>query len=160
MRFAIIPLVCIAALLSASATEGAPKRSAIGTLTCSASTTKNLTSPVSRRLSCSFERFGAKARQSYEGEIIHHGPNLTMRSEEVLVWNVWALGKPTGNPSLTGKYFGLREDDPSTPGLGANTLVGGHARAVLLEPVVNPGTTSAPGQLLTVTELELRPARI
>lgn len=153
-------LLCLVVLISTVLAANSAERKNIGTLTCGATTTKSVTKPVLRKLSCSFERFGSDARETYEGKIIHRGPNVTMRSEEILVWNVWRTGDASKPRSLLGKYFGLREDDPTRPGLGANTLVGGTDRVLLLEPIVNPGTGKSSDAVLSVVELELKPARI
>ena len=152
--------VVIVLLLATTVSANVPERTNIGTLTCTATTTKRITKPVLRKLSCSFEGVGDAAKRVYAGEIIHRGPNVTMRAEEVLIWNVWRTGDSPKPGSLLGKYFGIREDDPSQPGLGANTLIGGKDQALLLEPVVNPGARDADVNVLTVVELELRPARI
>lgn len=143
-----------------SQTETTPTRVRTGTLTCMATTTKEITEPVLRRLSCTFEAADESPKRSYEGEIIHHGPNATLRSGEVLVWNVWMDKDKAKTDTLIGKYYGIRQDDPSLPGLGANTLAGNKGQGTLLEPVINPGAVKVPGKTLAVTELELRPARI
>ena len=160
--FIAIAAVMAAAILPLSAQETGVERVSVGTLTCKSEGARELTEPVIRSISCTFERTGKGEGGAYAGDLIHKGPSgpaaLTDASE-ILVWNVWAPKGRTGDLDLLGKYFGVREDDPATPGLGANTLVGGAEKGILLEPVINPEAIQGPADSRTVVELELKPAK-
>lgn len=147
---------------SALGQGGDVERVATGTLTCTTEAARSVTAPVTRGVSCTFDRTGNAPGGSYLGNIIHRGPSgpdIKPGSSEVLVWNVWTPKTATKDLSLLGKYFGVRKDDPGALGLGANTLVGAREPGILLEPVVNPGMLSGPATIRTVVELELRPAK-
>jgi hypothetical protein len=138
------------------------ERVTTGTLTCTTEAARSVTAPVTRGVSCTFDRTGNAPGGSYLGDIIHRGPSgpdIELGSREVLAWNVWAPKTVTTGLSLLGKYFGVRKDDPGAAGLGANTLVGAQEPGILLEPVVNPETLSGPATIRTVIELELKPAK-
>lgn len=142
--------------------DGDVERVTSGTLTCTTEAARSVTAPVTRGVSCTFDRTGSKPGGTYLGNIIHSGPtgpDVELGSSEVLVWNVWAPKAAMRDLSLLGKYFGVRKDDPGAAGLGANTLVGAGEKSILLEPVINPGALSGPAAIQTVIELELRPAR-
>lgn len=151
-----LPLIFNAAVAHAQSDK--EEWSTAGTLTCSATTTESITEPVLKKLDCQYEPASKEESQTFEGEIIHHAPNVTIRSGEMLVWTVWKSAAISTDIPLIGKYFGLREDDPTKPGTGANTLIGQDSRGVLLEPVVNANPGDQPNMTLEVTELELKPA--
>jgi Protein of unknown function (DUF992) len=154
--FAAIVLVTAAAV-NAAASAQPPERVRAGTLTCDISGGIGLIVASKKSVACIFTPLAAGSpREVYSAAITKIGPDAAATTGGEMVWSVFApKSRPFG--ALAGDYAG-GGDATVGAGLGANVLLGGSDRAVVLQPVSfqgQGGVNIAAG----VAGLELRPAR-
>jgi hypothetical protein len=87
-----------------------------------------------KNLTCRFERAGGGV-ENYTGTIRKFGLDIGTTKETVIVWGV--LGPATGVPpgALAGGYGGVSAEATVGVGVGANALIGGFEKAVVLQPL-------------------------
>jgi hypothetical protein len=71
----------------------------------------------------------------YEGRIRRVGLDLGVTSAGSLSWAVFAKNSRIGSGTLRGSYVGASGNVALGPGLGANVLIGGSRRTVVLQPL-------------------------
>ncbi len=71
----------------------------------------------------------------YEGRIRRVGVDIGVTSAGALSWAVFARNSRIGPGTLRGSYVGASGNFAFGPGLGANVLVGGSRRSVMLQPI-------------------------
>jgi hypothetical protein len=84
-------------------------------------------------LRCRFQRPGRD--EFYRGSISKFGIDLGSTGTTAIVWAVLA---PTANPpprSLNGAYGGIGAEATAGYGIGANALIGGSRRGIMLQPL-------------------------
>ena len=131
-------------------------RPRVGTLTCSISPGVGLIVAGQRQLSCIYASARGRAREAYEGTVSTLGLDIGATSGGQLAWAVFA---PTTlrRAALAGTYTGATAGGTVGAGAGANVLVGGSDRTVMMQPVsvqAQTGVNIAAG----VSTMELRPA--
>jgi hypothetical protein len=134
--------------LAPGATSAQPIK--IGLLTCHVAPGVGKIIFSNRDLSCRFSPDDGRP-ENYVGSVDRLGVDLGFTNEGVLVWAVLAV---TGEPShgaLAGTYLGGGATATVVVGVGANALLGGFDRSLVLQPVsfqaqtgldVNAGLTS------------------
>jgi len=129
-------LALAGALLSTFAASSAVKaqpRVEVGILSCAARATTGTIFASSKSLYCRFERPGGF--ELYRGRIARFGLELGSAGTTAIAWAVLA---PTANPpprSLAGRYGGIGAEATAGYGIGANALIGGSRRGVILQPL-------------------------
>jgi uncharacterized protein DUF992 len=142
------------AIVPAAAQE--TKRTMVGTLTCNISPGVGMIVAGQRQLSCIYASARGRAREAYEGTVGTLGLDIGATSGGQLTWTVFA---PTTlrRAALAGTYVGATAGGTVGAGVGANLLVGGSDRTVVLQPVsvqAQRGVNITAG----VSNMELRPA--
>jgi len=118
----------------AAANDGAAQaRVEVGILSCAARANTGAILTSSKDLRCRFQRAGRD--EFYRGRIARFGIDLGSTGKTVIAWAVLA---PTANPpprSLTGEYGGIGAEATAGYGVGANALIGGSGRGIILQPL-------------------------
>jgi hypothetical protein len=154
-------ITILAALLAAGALASpasAQSRVKIGTLDCSISGGVGMIIASQKAVSCRFSPSDrGRRREAYVGTITRVGVDLGVTSGARLVWAVYA---PTSQPrwALAGSYGGAGAEATVGAGVGANALLGGSNRTVVLQPLSFQGQSGV-NVAAGVAGLELHPAR-
>ncbi len=134
----------------------AQSRVEVGVLTCTAAGSTGFIVGSTRDLRCRFQRQGKD--ETYTGTISKYGIDIGTTKQAQIAWAVLA---PTSNlpaRSLVGGYGGVSAEATVGVGVGANALIGGSSKSIVLQPLsvqAQEGLNIAAG----VASLELRAAR-
>jgi hypothetical protein len=145
----------IAALATVSGAQG-QSRVEVGVLTCTASSSTGFIIGSTRDLRCRFNRQGKD--EFYSGTINKFGLDIGITKQAQIAWAVLA---PTANlprRSLVGTYGGVSAEATVGLGVGANALIGGSDKSIVLQPLSvqsQQGLNIAAG----VASLQLRSGR-
>ena len=129
-------LALAGALLATIAIAGEAKAQArveVGILTCWARGSTGHLVTSTKYLRCRFQRQGRD--EYYRGSIAKFGIDVGSTAKTAITWAVLA---PTANPpprSLSGDYGGIGAEATAGYGLGANALIGGSRRGIILQPL-------------------------
>jgi hypothetical protein len=147
------------AAIAATAFVAGPQaatRVEVGVLTCTAASSMGFVVGSTRELRCRFNRQGKD--ELYTGTIQKFGLDLGTTQKAQIAWAVLA---PTANlppRSLVGSYGGVSAEATVGVGVGANALIGGSAKSIVLQPLSvqsQQGLNIAAG----VASLQLRAVR-
>jgi len=128
--------VCASALIGAAITSAAaaePFRA--GRLVCASSPRVGLVLGSAQELRCVFAASRPPRQYVYDGRIRRVGLDLGVTSAGSLSWAVFARNSRVGPGTLRGSYVGASGSVALGPGLGANVLVGGSRRSIMLQPL-------------------------
>lgn len=131
----ILPVLIAVAALAVPGAASAEERVRIGVLECTVAGGAGFIFGSSKELGCTYRPAGGGAPERYVGTISRFGIDIGATSQSEIVWGVLA---PTGSPapgSLAGTYVGVSAEATAGVGLGANALVGGFGRSIVLNPV-------------------------
>jgi Protein of unknown function (DUF992) len=129
-------LALASAVLASFAMAGearAQARVEVGILTCTARGSTGHIVTSTKYLRCRFQRPGRD--EFYRGSISKFGIDLGSTGTTAIAWAVLA---PTANPpprSLNGAYGGIGAEASAGYGIGANALIGGSRRGIMLQPL-------------------------
>mgnify|MGYP000306642504 CR=1 FL=1 len=87
-----------------------------------------------KNLTCNFERVDGTVGR-YTGVIRKFGLDIGKTDDTVIVWGVLGPSKQVAPGSLAGGYGGLSAEATVGVGLGANALVGGSNKQIILQPL-------------------------
>lgn len=144
--------VALAAMATVSEAE-AQTRVEVGVLTCTARGSTGFIIGSSRELRCRFNRPGRD--EYYRGNINKFGVDIGSTKQAVISWAVLAPTSNLPSRSLSGNYGGVSAEATVGVGVGANALIGGSNRSIILQPLsvqAQQGLNIAAG----VSELRLR----
>jgi putative Ca2+/H+ antiporter (TMEM165/GDT1 family) len=148
-----------AATIAATAFIAGPQaatRVEVGVLTCTAASSTGFIVGSTRELRCRFNRSGRD--EFYTGTIQKFGLDIGSTQKTQIAWAVLAPTAHLPPRSLVGSYGGVSAEATVGVGLGANALIGGSSRSIVLQPLSvqsQQGLNIAAG----VAALQLRPAR-
>jgi hypothetical protein len=134
----------------------AQTRVEVGVLTCTAAGSTGFIVGSTRDLRCRFNRQGKD--EAYSGKISKFGIDIGATQQAQIAWAVLA---PTSNVpprSLVGSYGGVSAEATVGVGVGANALIGGSDKSIVLQPLSvqsQQGLNIAAG----VASLQLRSGR-
>ncbi|WP_407181491.1 DUF992 domain-containing protein [Bradyrhizobium sp. STM 3562] len=123
-------------LICADATyaQGEPFR--VGRLLCVSSARVGRVLGSTQSLRCVFHHSGSSQRCIYEGRIRRVGLDVGVTQAGTLSWAVFARNSRRLGPGrLTGRYVGASASAALGPGFGANALIGGSRRSIVLQPL-------------------------
>jgi hypothetical protein len=107
----------------------------VGRLLCLSAPRVGLVLGSAQSLRCVFHAQRPPRRYIYEGRIRRVGLDLGVTSASSLSWAVLAKNSRIGPGTLRGSYVGASGNFALGPGLGANVLIGGSRRSVMLQPL-------------------------
>jgi hypothetical protein len=145
-----------AAAFALVAAPQAQSRVEVGVLTCTAAGSTGFIVGSTRELRCTFNRQGKDER--YTGKISKYGIDIGSTQQAQIAWAVLAPTSSLPPRSLVGSYGGLSAEATVGVGVGANALVGGSDKSIVLQPLSvqsQQGLNIAAG----VASLELRSVR-
>ena len=145
----------IAALATVPGAQ-AQSRVEVGVLTCTASASTGFIIGSNREISCRFNRQGKD--EFYSGTISKFGLDLGVTKQAKIAWAVLAPTSSLPRRSLVGGYGGVSAEATVGVGVGANALIGGSDKSIVLQPLSvqsQEGLNIAAG----VTSLTLRVRR-
>ncbi|MCK1655601.1 DUF992 domain-containing protein [Bradyrhizobium sp. 149] len=133
----MIRFLCMAAcaLLCTAASPARADMFRVGRLLCSSSPRVGLVLGSAQSLRCVFFSRRRLRQYVYEGRIRRVGLDLGVTSAGSLSWTVFAKNSQIGSATLRGNYVGASGNVAFGPGLGANVLIGGSRRSVMLQPI-------------------------
>lgn len=111
----------------------------IGTLSCHEQSGWGFLFGSSRKVRCLYTGVNGSGR--YDGRISKFGVDVGYQGPSDLVWAVFAPTDRLGPGALDGQYAGLTAGAAAGVGLGANALVGGSDRSMVLQPLSVEATT-------------------
>jgi len=145
----------IAALAFIPSTQ-AQTRVEVGVLTCTAAASTGFIIGSTRNIRCRFNRQGRD--EFYTGTINRFGLDIGTTQQAQIAWAVLAPTSQLPPRSLVGSYGGLSAEATVVGGVGANALIGGSDKSIVLQPVsvqAQQGLNIAAG----IASLQLRAAR-
>ncbi|MFN0218141.1 MAG: DUF992 domain-containing protein [Hyphomicrobium sp.] len=146
------------AAVSTSATRPATAADAqivAGTLTCKGGGSVGLIVGSKQDFTCVFNLAGPGGREGYVGTITKIGLDVGVTGESVLVWSVLSSTSKLPPNALVGDYAGVSAEAAVGIGAGANALIGGSNKSVVLQPISVEGQTGL-NIAIGVAELSLR----
>ena len=108
----------------------------VGRLSCISSPRIGRVVGSTQSLRCVFHRRGSSQRYVYEGRIRRLGLDVGVIRAGTLSWTGFARNSPRIGPGrLTGNYVGASASAALGAGFGANVLIGGSRRSIVLQPL-------------------------
>ena len=111
----------------------AQTRVEVGVLTCTAAGSTGFIVGSTRDLRCTFKRQGKDER--YSGKINKFGIDIGTTQQAQIAWAVLAPTSSLPPRSLAGGYGGLSAEATVGVGVGANALIGGSDKSIVLQPL-------------------------
>jgi hypothetical protein len=130
-------------------------RDLIGTLTCRGGPNVGMIVGSQQTLDCSFQPAGNSRARRYSATMTKVGLDVGFKNETTLVWQVIGSTQVRRGPLLVGDYGGVSAEASVALGVGANALVGGSDRSVVLQPISVQGQTGL-NVAVGVTSLVIR----
>lgn len=131
----------LAAIGLAAATGGAVPADAVqggvkaGYLKCDVEGNVSFIFGSSRDITCTYSPQGANRVDRYTGKIQKYGIDIGYQSNGVIIWVVVAPTGDVGAGSLAGDYGGATAAVALGLGVGANALIGGSNKTIVLQPL-------------------------
>jgi hypothetical protein len=135
MSRSAIAFLALALATAVPAPASAQSQSQAGTLTCQLRPTIGLIIGSRQRMSCVFSIANTGRRETYEGRITRLGLDIGVSAGGRMVWLVNARGNRLPPRALTGLYVGASGEIALGVGVGANALVGGSDKSIVLQPL-------------------------
>jgi hypothetical protein len=154
-------LIMTVGLITAIASQAigqVPSGTKVGTLNCRLAPSTGFIVGSHDPMRCRYNPEGQSAAEFYDGVITTVGVDIGFTSGGEMAWAVIA---PTVGPrrgALAGEYLGASGSVTAGIGAGANVLVGGSERSVVLQPLSVQGQAGL-DLTLGVSGLELRSVR-
>jgi len=130
-----IALLALGLAAAIPAPAFAQSQSQAGMLTCQLQPTIGLIIGSRQRMSCVFTMANTGRRETYEGRITRLGLDIGVSAGGRMARAVNARSTRLPPRALTGLYVGASGDIALGVGVGANALVGGSDRSVVLQPL-------------------------
>ncbi|WP_426608769.1 DUF992 domain-containing protein [Bradyrhizobium sp. McL0616] len=131
----LIASICVSAAICSVAMPARAERFRVGRLICTSSPRVGLVLGSAQELRCVFASTRPPRQYVYEGRIRRVGLDLGVTSAGSLSWAVFARNSRVGPGTLRGNYVGASGNVAFGPGLGANVLIGGSRRTIMLQPL-------------------------
>lgn len=154
IRVSTILYSCLILLLASPAAQAqGPFR--VGGLTCDTGLRVGLVLGSRQEMRCVFRATRTGHRYIYAGTIRRLGLDVGVTRAGVLFWAVFARNSQIGRGTLRGHYVGASGNAALGLGFGANALIGGSRRTIVLQPLSVESQIGV-NLALTVTRLGLR----
>ncbi len=134
----LLKLTAAAALLISIASSTAFAQQATirtGTLTCEGQGSIGLIVGSKERLLCAYTPADGGPGRDYFGTITRLGLDLGIRGKSIIVWGVLASSSELPSGALIGRFAGVAADASLGLGAGAQVLVGGTQKSLVLQPL-------------------------
>lgn len=134
---AAIALVAFSNVTPAQAQDG----QRVGMLVCRLAPSVGLIIGSRQRMDCRFNPSQGGRPERYHGSVTRFGLDLGITTGGVMTWAVLAKTSRLGRGALAGNFVGASGDIAFGVGIGANVLIGGSRRSVMLQPLSVSGQT-------------------
>ena len=132
----ILAAVCASIVICSGATPARGEPFRVGRLSCIGSPRIGKGLGSTQSLRCVFYRRRSSQPYFYEGRIRRVGLDVGVIQAGTLSWAVFARNSPRiRSGSLRGSYVGASASVALGPGFGANVLIGGSRRSIVLQPL-------------------------
>ena len=135
MQILQCPAIVGITLLCALASPARAETLRVGSLLCASTARVGLVLGSAQSLRCVFYAQRPPRQYLYEGMIRRVGLDVGVTSGGTLSWVVFAKNSRIGHGTLRGNYVGASGNFALGPSLGANVLIGGSRRSIMLQPV-------------------------
>ena len=135
MRTLVCAVIVAAGLVFGSSGVQAQDGRRVGMLTCRLAPSVGLIIGSRQRMDCRFTPRQGGPVERYYGSVTRFGLDLGITVGGVMTWAVVARTSRIGRGALAGNFVGASGDIALGVGVGANVLVGGSRRSVMLQPV-------------------------
>lgn len=112
-----------------------------GTLTCKGGASVGLVVGSQQDLTCKFNPAGKGRERDFKATITKVGLDIGFKSESVIIWTVLGSSEKVPSKVLIGSYGGVSAEASVAIGAGANALIGGSDKSVILQPLSVQGQT-------------------
>jgi Protein of unknown function (DUF992) len=123
----------VAATMIAGAEAKAQARVEVGVLTCTVRGGTGFIIGSTKDLRCRFNKPGRD--EFYHGSISKFGLDIGATKQSAIAWAVLAPTAKLRPGSLSGNYGGVSAEATVGLGVGANALVGGSSKNIILQPL-------------------------
>lgn len=106
-----------------------------GTITCKGGPNVGLVVGSKQSLDCTFTPADKGKVRTFKATITKVGLDIGFKSESVIVWTVLGSTTTVRPKVLVGEYVGVSAEASVALGVGANALVGGSDKSIILQPV-------------------------
>lgn len=132
----IVGAICLSMGLCAGMTSARGEAFRVGRLSCIGSSRLGQVLGSTQSLRCVFHPIRSSQQYIYEGRIRRVGLDIGVIQAGALSWAVFARNSPRiRSGTLTGSYVGASASLALGPGFGANVLIGGSRRSIVLQPL-------------------------
>ena len=133
-------LVLTMGLAMPSAFGQDPKLKA-GTLTCKGQGGVGLIIGSKEKLSCTYQPASGGQSRSFDGAITRVGLDIGIKGKSVMVWTILASTSQLPGEALSGQFTGVAANASLGLGAGAQVLLGGNNKGIVLQPLSIKGET-------------------
>ncbi len=130
-------------------------RALVGTLVCKGGPSVGLIVGSQQRMLCTFKPEGSRRSRDYRATMTKVGLDVGFKNDTTIVWAVLGSTDVYKGGLLVGNYGGVSAEASVALGVGANALVGGSNKSVVLQPLSVQGQTGL-NLAVGVTSLTLR----
>jgi hypothetical protein len=127
----------------------------VGTLICKGGPSVGLIVGSQQKMLCTFKPEGHRRSRDYRATMTKVGLDIGFKNETTIVWQVLGTTDVYKGALLVGDYGGVSAEASVALGVGANALVGGSNKSVVLQPLSVQGQTGL-NIAVGVTSLVLR----
>jgi hypothetical protein len=121
--------------------EAQSSKALVGILTCKGGPSVGLIVGSQQRMLCTFQPEGHRRARDYRATMTKVGLDVGFKNETTIVWQVLGSTDVYRGPLLVGEYGGVSAEASVALGVGANALVGGSNKSVVLQPLSVQGQT-------------------
>ena len=152
----VLTTIGLITVIAAQAAAQVPVRIKVGTLNCHLAPSVGFIVGSHDPMRCRYTPEGPFPPEIYDGVITTVGLDIGFTTGGEMAWAVIAPTEGPPRGGLGGKYLGASGSVAAGVGAGANVLVGGFERSLVLQPLSVQGQTGL-DLTLGVSGLELRP---
>lgn len=140
MKQVMVGLIAIA-VLGVPASYAQDAKLKVGTLTCQGQGGLGLIIGSKEKLRCSYQPAAGGNAIKLRGSITRLGLDIGVKGKSVMIWTVLASTTQLPGENLIGQFVGAAADASLGLGAGAQVLVGGNNKSVVLQPLGVKGAT-------------------
>lgn len=133
--------IAVAWLATGSGAQSQDAKMKVGTLTCLGKGGVGLILGSKERLDCTYSPSSGGGDRRFDGTITRIGLDIGIKGKSVIVWGVMSSTSALPGDSLGGEFAGVAADASLGLGAGAQVLVGGNKKSVVLQPLSVKGET-------------------
>jgi hypothetical protein len=139
MAFGVAATLAFLGTVASAQAEDAKIRA--GTLTCKGKGGVGLIIGSQQQLDCTYSPASGAPNRRLKGKITNIGLDIGIKGPSVIVWAVLGSSSSLPAEALSGQFAGVAADASLGLGAGAQVLLGGNKKSVVLQPLSVKGET-------------------